>query len=138
MELFEFINVMFTKPAEFKKLSLHERGKHFFMINRFMSIKFPIQAYYINHTKIHPGQAVTFWQEFLQGKFTKVPTWMYTKLNKKKAEKAMGVDVSEEILNLYCQKNQCSRKVLQEAIQLIGEPMIKELKDLENLIVKNS
>ena len=138
MELFDFIKVMYTNPTEFKKLSLHERGKHYFMINRFMSIKFPLQAYYMSHLKIHPGQAVTFWHEFVQGKFSKVPGWMYTKLNKKKVEKTLGADVSEEVLNYYCQKNQCSRKVLQEAIQMIGEPMIAELKQIENLIKKNS
>ena len=137
LELFDTINCMFANPAEFKKLSLHERGRHFFMINRFCSIKFPIQAAYMNNIKIHPGQAVTYWQETIGKMYTKTPSWMYTKVSKKKADKS-GINVSEAAMNYYCQKNQISRKVLDEAIQFVGEPMIKELKDLENLMVKNS
>lgn len=133
MELFDTINAMFAKPAEFKKLTLHERGKHFFMINRFMSIKYPIQAAYMNHTKIHPGQAVTFWQELLGKMYTKTPSWMYAKVNRKKADKT-GVNISEETMNYYCHKNQTSRKVLDEAIKMIGEPMIKELQDIEKMM----
>ena len=137
MELFDFINCMFSKPAEFEKISMHERGKHFFMINRFMAIKYPVQASYINHIKINPGQAVTFWHELLCKMYTKTPTWMYAKVNRKKADKT-GVNISEDTMNYYCQKNQCSRKVLDEAIKFVGEPMIKELKEIEELRKNNS
>ena len=137
MELFDFVKTLFGNPTEFKKISMHERGKHFFMCNRFMAIKFPIQASYMNNIKIHPGQAVTYWQETVGKMYTKTPGWMYTKVSKKKADKS-GINVSEAAMNYYCQKKQISRKVLDEAINFVGDPIIKELKDIENLMVKNS
>lgn len=135
-ELFDVINCMFSKPAEFKKLSMNERGKHFFMIQRFMSIKYPIQASFMNHTKINPAQVVTYWQESIGKMYSKTPTWMYAKVNKKKAAKD-GVIFEESTLNYYCRKKQISRKVLDDAIKYVGDPMIKELKEIEKMI-KNS
>jgi len=64
-DLFDFINDMISKPSEFKSVSPHERGKHFFMVNRLCSIRYPIQAAYMNHLKINPSEAVTFWQSLL-------------------------------------------------------------------------
>ena len=52
-DLFEFINGMTARPADFKKTKMHERGKHFFMVNRLCSIAFPIQAAAFNHIKIN-------------------------------------------------------------------------------------
>ena len=87
MELFEFIDSMFKKPDVFHKIKMHERSKHFFMLNRFCSIQFPVQASYFNHIKINPAQAVTFWQYLLSNKYSRTPSWMYVKTAKGKADK---------------------------------------------------
>ena len=99
MELFELINTMF-KPQEFKKVKLHERGKHFFMINRFASIKFPVQASYFNHIKINPAQAVTFWQELWSKSYSRTPNWMYVKTAKAKAEKKAKQPFTDEFIKM--------------------------------------
>jgi len=133
MELFELINTMF-KPQEFKKVKLHERGKHFFMINRFASIKFPVQASYFNHIKINPAQAVTFWQELWSKSYSRTPNWMYVKTAKAKAEKKAKQPFTDEFIKIYCEKFQMSRRDFDESLEILGDSFISEVKQIESMI----
>jgi len=133
MELFELINTMF-KPQEFKKVKLHERGKHFFMINRFASIKFPVQASYFNHIKINPAQAVTFWQELWSKSYSRTPNWMYVKTAKAKAEKKAKQPFTDEFIKIYCEKFQMSRRDFDESLEILGDSFISEVKQIEAMI----
>ena len=136
-DLFGFINTMFSKPAEFKKVKMHERAKHFFMINRFMAIKHPVQAGYFNHLKINPGQVVTFWQENLSKMYNRTPNWMYVKTAKaKEAKKKASQPISDEVIRLYCEHHKISRRDIEEALLLLGEPFEKELRNFEKLITQ--
>jgi len=133
MELFELINTMF-KPQEFKKVKMHERGKHFFMINRFASIKFPVQASYFNHIKINPAQAVTFWQELWGKTYSRTPNWMYVKTAKAKAEKKAKQPFTDEFIKIYCEKFQMSRRDFDESLEILGDSFISEVKQIESMI----
>lgn len=133
MELFELINTMF-KPQEFKKVKMHERGKHFFMINRFASIKFPVQASYFNHIKINPAQAVTFWQELWSKSYSRTPNWMYVKTAKAKAEKKAKQPFTDEFIKIYCEKFQMSRRDFDESLEILGDSFISEVKQIESMI----
>ena len=134
MDLFTFINEMVEKPSEFKKTKLHERGKHFFMINRLCSIKYPIQASYFNHIKIHPGQGVTFWQGLLASQYKRTPGWMYVKTKKEKEKKKAAQPVSDETIIKYCAIHQVSRKTVDAAIRMFDDKMWNELENFDNLI----
>lgn len=136
MDLFELINSMFANRAAFEKTTLHERGRHLFMVNRLFSIKFPMQAQYLNHTKISPGNAVTYWSETVGRMFSKTPGWMYVKSKKAKEAKAKAQPINDATIRYYCYKNQCSRRVVEDAMQLVGEPFIAELLHLQKLIEK--
>ena len=131
--LFDFINAMFSKPEEFKKTKLHERGKHFFMVNRLMSIGFPVQAAAFNHIKINPAQVVTFWQETLSKRYTRTPGWMYVKTKKEREKKKAEQPISEEVQKLYCETYKISRRDLEDAMNLLGDNMYQELKNFEAL-----
>lgn len=134
MDLFPFINTFF-KPEEFRKIPLHERGKHFFMVNRLSSIAFPIQASYFNHIKISPGQAVTFWQNLLGAKYSKTPGWMFVKTKKAKEEKKKAEQpVSDETIRKYCEHFKISRREIEEGLLLLGEPFKDELVNFEKMI----
>ena len=133
-DLFTFINDMVAKPTEFKKVKMHERGKHFFMVNRLCSINFPIQASYFNHIKIHPGQAVTFWQELLSKRYNRTPGWMYVKTAKAKAEKKAQQLVDDAVLRKYCEVYKMSRRDIDDAIEILGDPFRKELLEFQQLI----
>lgn len=137
MELFDLLNSMFSKRDEFNKTSLHERGRHNFMVNRFMAIKYPVQAQFLNHTKIHPGNAVTYWADTVGKMFSRTPSWMFVKTKKEKEKKAAAQPVNDATIRYYCQKNMCSRRDVEEAMKMFGEPFIQELAQLQKLIEKN-
>ena len=136
-ELFDLVNSMFSKGNAFEKTTLHERGRHYFMVLRFMSIKYPAQAQLLNHTKIHPGNAVTYWAESVGKMFSRTPAWMFVKTKKEREKKAALEPVNLATIRYYCQKNQCSFRDVEDGIKLIGEPFILELQQLQNLIDKN-
>ena len=52
MKLFDYIKVLFGKDPQWEKLKGYDKSKNSFMTNRFMSIKFPIQANMFNALKI--------------------------------------------------------------------------------------
>jgi len=134
-DLFGFINTMFSKPTEFKKTKMHDRAKHFFMINRFMAIKHPVQASYFNNLKINPGQVVTYWQESLSKVYNRTPGWMYVKTAKaKEAKKKESQPVSDEAIRLYCEHYKISRRDIEEALLLVGKPFEDDLRGFEKLI----
>jgi hypothetical protein len=137
MELFDLLNAMFAKRQEFEKTTLHERGRHFFMINRFMSIKYPVQAQFLNNTKIHPGNGVTYWADTVGKMFNRTPGWMFIKTKKAKEVKAAAQPINDETIKYYCQKNQCSRRDVDTAMALVGKPFIEELQTLQRLISKS-
>lgn len=132
-DLFDFINGMFSRPEEFKKTKMHERGKHFFMVNRLMSIQFPVQAAAFNHIKINGSQVVTFWQEMLSRKYSRTPGWMYVKTRKEKEAKKSLQPISDEVIRKYCEVHKISRRDVDDALAIIGEPMYNELKQFEQI-----
>jgi len=134
-DLFEFIDTMF-KPAEFKKIPMHERAKHFFMVSRFASIKFPVQAAYFNHLKIHPGQVVSFWQEMWSRSYSRTPGWMYVKTKKAKEKKKAEQPISDEIIKIYCDKFQMSRRQFNDSLEILGDQFITEVKQFEQMITQ--
>ena len=135
-DLFGFINDMFARPAEFKKTKMHDRAKHFFMINRFSAIKSPVIASLFNHLKINPGQVVTFWQESLSKTYNRTPSWMYVKTAKAKEAKKKAQPITDETIRKYCEHFKVSRRDIDEALILLGEPFEKELRDFEALITQ--
>ena len=135
MDLFEFINIMF-KSQEFKKVKMHERSKHFFMINRFASIKFPVQASWFNHIKINPGQTVSFWQDNWSKMYSRTPSWMYVKTAKAKAEKKAKQPFTDEFVRVYCEKFQMSRRDFDTSIEILGDSFINEVKEFETLVTQ--
>ncbi len=133
MQLFDFINTFF-KPAEFSKIKMHDKSKHFFMVQRFASIKYPLQASYFNHIKIHPGQVVSYWQESWSKLYTRTPGWMYVKTKKIKEEKKKELPVKEETIKAYCELHKMSKRDFQDSLDILGNAFITELINFEKLI----
>jgi hypothetical protein len=92
MKLFDFIDVMFTDKKTFESLNDKEKSEHFFMVNRRMAIKFPIQANYFNKIGMNPLVAMIAWYKNVNCKFinTKkqpiVPPWVFTKTKTEPAQ----------------------------------------------------
>ena len=58
MKLFDYIKTIFGSDVQWDKTKNYDKSKNSFMLNRFMSIKFPAQAQLFNMLRTDPvGQA---------------------------------------------------------------------------------
>lgn len=131
MELFDFIKILFTKPKEFSKLKSIEKGKHFFMTNRFFAIKYPMTAQQLNRNGINGSAVVELWS-IVASRFGKVPGWIYTKTKKVPHEKEWKPN--PEISSIWMERNNLGERDLQLAIKFNPEEMKKTFQRLEKQI----
>lgn len=107
MELFDVVKSIFKKDSEWGKVSRNDKVKNFFMVNRIMSIQFPIQADQFNHTRVLPRPVIDWWHNTLSKHYTKMPGWIFTKTKKaaststKASDYESGKDVELFVLNRF-------------------------------------
>lgn len=143
--LFNFIKVFFTDKNEYDKIDDNIKGRHFFMINRFMSITQPIRSDFFNFIGINQKECVDFWQNFMSLKYKKVPEWIYIKTSNK-GKKTSSIkdkdklDFNKELIKQYCIKNNISYKDFYSAIELFSNnnelinKVIKDMSDFETIL----
>ena len=99
MELFDVIKNIFKGKKEWETVGKNDKVRNFFMINRIMSIQFPIQSNQFNHTKVSPAPVVNWWHDTLSPRYSsKSPSWIFTKTKKKETidtKKPDQIDYSE-------------------------------------------
>jgi len=122
MKLFDYIKVMFSSTEKWNKLKAYDKVKNSFMVNRFMSIKFPMQANLFNVLKTDPMGAAESWR-MVASKFNRVPGWIYTRVRKIKKEKKW--EPTKEALDFYLKINEIGKREYEEAFKY--NP--KEIKD---------
>ena len=132
-KLFDFIDILFTDKKTFNKLKSYEKARHFFMLNRFMSIQYPVQSNFLQHLKINPVEVVNYWQTTMNKLYTRVPNWMYVKTKKQKNNNKKYY-IDEEIIKEYCKKFNYSKRQVEDAMKFFPEKMYKELKQFEKLL----
>ena len=99
------------------------------MINRFMAIKFPLQAQALGHQKINQVEVVNFWQRFMRAKYKRVPHWIYTKgAKKQKAAKEKKLKISSKEIISFAQFFKFDRKAVEKAIEFWPKEMQTEFK----------
>lgn len=132
MELFDFVRVMFTNPTEYNKIKNVEKGKHFFMINRFFSIKHPTTAQALNRVGQNGWAAVDLWQ-LVASRFQRVPGWIYTKTKKTSTSEKVWKP-NPEVARIWMERNNVGERELKEAIKYNPEEMKKSFQALEKQI----
>lgn len=135
MSPFELIKIIIEEPKSYDNISSLEKKKNFFIINRRMAIKFPLQAHVLQHLKIDEVSVIDSWKIFLQKQYNKVPYWMYTKGIKKAQEsKENKTNIKESIIKEFATKNNFDIQSVREALNLFPKEMTKELKQFEKII----
>ena len=116
MELFDVIKTIFKSDKEWSKIKSVDKSRNFFMINRIMSIQFPIQANQFNHTKISPRPVVDWWHGNLSKHFTKIPPWVYTKTKKSEVidSKKDEFHLDEDTEKFLLQRFEISKREMDE------------------------
>ena len=134
MELFPFIKVFFSKPKEYEKLKAYDKKRHKFMLQRFMSIRYPEAAQAFNINKINPLGVIDSWHK-VAVQFKRVPGWIYTRVRKKKKVKEKKVfEPMESTVKYYMERNEIGNREYKEALKFNKEGILKELKDIESQI----
>jgi len=117
MKLFDYIKVLFGKDAQWERVSGYDKSKNSFMTNRFMSIKFPIQANLFNTLKIDPIGQAEAWR-LVSSKFNRVPGFIYTKVKKSAKQKAKEWSPNPKALELYMKFNEIGEREYKEALKI--------------------
>ena len=87
MQLFDIVkNIFSTNNKTWDSVGRIDKSRNFFMINRIMSIQFPVQANQFNRMRIIPGPVVDWWRNTLSSRYSKPPSWIYTKTKKTNTE----------------------------------------------------
>jgi len=114
MQLFDIVKLIFNnKASEWKSVGKIDKARNFFMINRIMSIQFPIQANQFNKLKVVPAPVVDWWHDTLSARFSKPPTWLYTKTKKAGSVKTEEIKSSELVESFIRDKYRISRRDLE-------------------------
>jgi hypothetical protein len=126
MQLFDIVKLIFSnKESEWKTVGRNDKSKNFFMINRIMSINFPIQANQFNKLKVTPSPVVDWWHETLSPRFTRTPQWVFTKTkksgNSEKSDEKKNLEAIEDFIrskyNISCRDLQTLRKFYPDKYQ---------------------
>jgi hypothetical protein len=122
MELFDILKAFFSEK-KWEDVSKVDKSRNFFMINRMMSISFPLQAQAFNNTKIDPVPVVDFWKTTLNRSYKTPPGWFFTPTAKK--EKIKNFLPSENAANFIKNKYEISNREIAE----LGKYFPKEFKE---------
>ena len=116
MKLFDYIKVLFGKDVQWDKVTNYDKSKNSFMTNRFMSIKFPIQANLFNSLKTDPVGQAEAWR-LVASKFNRVPGFIYTKVKKAPKDKSKAWVPDPKALELYMKYNEIGEREYREALK---------------------
>lgn len=131
MDLFDIIK-SFTNQKAWENVSKADKQRNLFMINRIMSIQFPLQANAFNNTKIDPESVVNFWRSFIASKYKTPPTFIYTSTNKKKKEAKKEVD--ESVSLFIKEKYEISDREIAELQKFFPSEFEKFCKDVKEVM----
>lgn len=128
MNYFEVLNSFWENS--YNKLSNKEKDDNYFIINRRLSINYPIQSAYLSQYGICKYAVVDFWRNFITKYNSKPPYWLYiTKNNiKNKIVKNKNLNnFSDEILFRYTKANKIDLKNLKQIYDLYTDKIYDDI-----------
>lgn len=136
MDLFPYIRAIISKE-EYKEVQDSIKKKHFFMLQRFMSIAFPFEADKFNHIKINPVNASNFWHIVLSKRYNAIPTFISTKTQKSADKKDKLSEFKDALIKYYLKTFEMDRRDFLFAYEIFPDEVVKELKSMEKMIKEN-
>ena len=132
-KLFDFVKIIFTNPKRYREVSNRNKRRHHFMINRFFSIKYPVNANLFNFNGINGLSVIDSWQ-LVANRFKSVPGWIYTRTKKKKkvATKKSEYIPKEETIKKFIHNHEIGMREFGELESFCKEELYISLKKLEN------
>jgi hypothetical protein len=135
VQLFDFVKLAFTADEEqWSELNDPDKSRNFFMMNRFLSIKYPVQVAVLSHMKIDAPSTMDYWHTTLRKLYKSVPSWIYAKTKKKSTEDKKKNMPSDQMVAWYCQHEEISTKEYMTSVKMFGEPFLSEIRELEKTL----
>lgn len=131
LELFDFIKLLFktSDNRTWNELSSYEKSKFQFMLNRFMSIKYPFNANQINQLKTNGVGVAETWRSVAERFYgDKVPSFIYTKTDKTKKQESALSKIPKESIDIWCEKHECGDKEFNDMLLFNEKELLEELK----------
>lgn len=133
--LFDYTKLIFTaNEKKWKEVTSVDKNRNFFMTNRFLSIKYPVQVSFLSHIKINGSAVSDYWHSTLTKLYNSQPNWIFAKTKKKSVEDKKKNLPSEAMIKWYCQKNEMSRREYDDTVNFFGEDFLNEIRDLEKIL----
>ena len=114
---YDLIKIFFSSDREWNSVSPVVKRKNFFMINRIMSIQYPLQGHLLNNTKISAEEAIDWWRMWMKKVYTKPPRWVFTStkgFKKDPIKEKKKYELKEETSLLLREKFELSKRELTE------------------------
>lgn len=137
MDLLPFIDAMFNKQ-QYAGISNSIKKKHFFMVQRFMSIKYPLEANRFNIVGINYVVAVDFWHIVLSRAFNRKPGWIFTKSPKTKMVAHKIGKMPPKLIKFYLKGKKMDRRDFDMLVELYPDEFLVELKRTEKIVKENN
>lgn len=137
MNLFDYIKVIFDPKPNYEDLSAYDKTKNAFMLNRFMSIRYPIQANLFNSLGTNSVGAADSWRR-VTVQFKRTPGWIFTKVKKSTKKTKDDYTPSDESVALFMKLNEIGRREFAECLKYNREETVKYLKILEKELKSNA
>jgi hypothetical protein len=108
-ELIDVVNCLFVKRSEYKNLSIEDKDKFFFIINRYLAKKFPEIAQNFNIKMIDKSVCLDLWfikkpwEEYPNQQFKYAPSFFWKKSSSEKGDKKKEI-ISEKDIKLLSLK----------------------------------
>jgi hypothetical protein len=134
MELFDFIGRIFGDDVKWKEVTAADKRKHFFMTNRFLSIKYPYQVLHLSSVRVSAESTMDYWHSVLSGLFSKTPGWIYAKTIKRKEKQKKISYPTIEMIKWYCRTENLSPLEFEDKERLYGDEFIKYLVEEEKML----
>lgn len=133
-EFFDILGYIFTNKSEFDKLSELTLNRNSFMVNRTLSIQYPLQVNAFNVLGINSADVMKFWAEYLGGKY-KVPYFVYTKGSKRATEDKNKKQKmpSNVLIKQYCNQYGYSMKDISAAFNLFPDEINNDILEFDKI-----
>jgi hypothetical protein len=127
VDLTTFVNIIFKDKKNWSNLTVEDKEANFFIFNRFMSKKYPKQAYSFNKKHLNKAICADIWFHFLKKEIS-IPFWFW---KYKQAKKTNNLKEYENFMI----ENEISQKQLLY-LQTYHSDILKEEFDRYNEILK--
>lgn len=136
MELFDIIKLIFSNNKKWDEIGRRDKDRNFFMINRIMSIQFPVQANQFNKIRIVPHNVIDWWHRALKDKYTRIPNWIYTKTIKgERIKESAELDKEYNEAEFFIRnKFDLSKRELKELKEFYPKKYIKWIEEIDKQI----